>query len=204
MVLSDILAGHPMTALHALGRIASLSAALLCVATLPAAAEDVAYLLYIKGTEGKTIPFRVLWDERDGVTGRITIDAGIGYEGFLKKLGLGRTIAYDAKATRGDFVVRDPELARFVKIVVTELVRPPEQASATGRAAATAPEPEVKGAVLLITPSPDKMELEVTARLHVTYAPPQRSGPPIVKDFVNSDLVFVGQPEPKAPNQKAR
>src|SRR5882757_4218758 len=118
MVLSDILAGHPMTALHALGRTALLTASLLlCVGTLPAAAEDVAYLLYIKGTEGKTIPFRVMWDERDGETGRITIDAGIGYEGFLKKLGLGRTIAYDAKATRGDFVVRDPELARFVKLV---------------------------------------------------------------------------------------
>src|SRR5258708_1606346 len=122
MVLSDILAGHPMTAFLVLGRIASLSATLLFVGALPAAAEEVAYLLYIKGTEGKTVPFRVLWDERDGVTGRITIDTGIGYEGFLKKLGLGRTIAYDAKANRADFVVRDPELARFVKLVVTELV----------------------------------------------------------------------------------
>ena len=185
--------------------------AILCVALLllvaclhPAAAEEAAYLLYIKGTEGKTIPFRVLWDERDGMTGRITIDAGIGYEGFLKKLGLGRTIAYDAKATRGDFVVRDPELARFVKLVVTELVRPPERASVTGSVAPAPPEPEVKGAVLLITPSPDKTELEVTARLHVTYAPPQKSGPPIVKDFVNGDLVFVGGREPKGSNQKPR
>src|SRR5258708_4748346 len=137
--------------------------AILCAALLllvacvhPAAAEEAAYLLYIKGTEGKTVRFRVLWDERDGVNGHITIDAGIGYEGFLKKLGLGRMLAYDAKANRGDFVVRDPELARFVKLAVTELVRPPERAGVTGSAAAAPPEPEVKGAVLLITPSPDK------------------------------------------------
>ena len=194
-----------MTTLHALGRAAFLSAALwLPFGTPPAAADEVPYLMYIKGTEGKTVPFRVLWDQRDDANGRITVDLGLGYEGFLKKLGLARVQAFDAKLNRGDFVVRDPELARFVKIVVTELVRPPEQASATGRAAATAPEPEVKGAVLLITPTPDKTQLEVIARLHVTYAPPQKSGPPIVKDFVNSDLVFVGQPEPKAPNQKAR
>jgi hypothetical protein len=194
-----------MTTPHALGRVAFLSAALwLPFGTPPAAADEVLYLMYIKGTEGKTVPFRVLWDQRDDANGRITVDLGLGYEGFLKKLGLARVQAFDAKLNRGDFVVRDPELARFVKMVVTELVRPPEQASVTGSAAATAPEPEVKGAVLLITPAADKTQLEVIARLHVTYAPRQKSGPPIVKDFVNGDLTFVGQPEPKAPSQKTR
>jgi hypothetical protein len=192
-----------MTTPDALLRLVVLSTALLWLAQ-PAAADDVAYLMYIKGTEGKTVPFRVLWDERDDASGRITIDLGVGYEAFLKKLGLGRLQAFDAKLNRGDFVVRDPELARFVKIVVTELVRPPERASATAGAGAAAPEPEVKGAVLLITPAPDKMQLEVVARLHVTYAPPQKSGAPIVKDFVNGDLAFVGEREAKAPNQKSR
>jgi hypothetical protein len=205
MVSSDILAGHAMTAFHVLGRMASLSAALLLfVGTRPAAAEDLAYLMYIKGTEGKTVPFRVLWDERDAANGRITVDLGVGYEGFLKKIGLGRVQAFDARLNRGDFVVRDPELARFVKLVVTELVRPPERASVTAGAGVAPPEPEVKGALLLITPAPDKEQLEVIARLHVTYAPPQKSGPPIVKDFVNGDLVFVGQPEPKGQSPKAR
>jgi hypothetical protein len=180
------------------------AALMLLAGAQPAAADEVAYLMYIKGTEGKTVPFRVLWDERDAANARITVDLGLGYEGFLKKLGLARVQAFDARLNRGDFVVRDPELARFVKLVVTELVRPPERASVTGSAAAAPPEPEVKGAVLLITPSPDKTELEVTARLHVTYAPPQKSGPPIVKDFVNGDLVFVGGREPKGSNQKPR
>jgi hypothetical protein len=181
------------------------SAALMLLAGAPpAAADEVAYLMYIKGTEGKTVPFRVLWDERDAANARITVDLGLGYEGFLKKIGLARVQAFDAKFNRGDFVVRDPELARFVKTVVTELVRPPEQASMTAGAGAAAPEPEVKGALLMITPSADKTQLEVTARLHVTYAPPQKSGPPIVKDFVNGDLVFVGQPEPKGQSPKAR
>jgi hypothetical protein len=46
----------------------------------------------------------------------------------------------------------------------------------------------------------------------VSYPAPQKSGPPIVKDFVNGDLVLVGPREPKetntgaspAPNQKSR
>jgi hypothetical protein len=194
-----------MTALHALGRATFLSAALLLSAgTAPAAAEEVAYLLYIKGTEGKTIPFRVLWDERDDANGRLTVDFGLGYEGFLKTIGLPRVKAFDAKLVRGDFVVRDAELERLVKIVVTELVRPPEKAGVTGRTAAAAPEADVKGALILITPAPDKTQLEVTVRLHVSYPAPQRSGPPVVKDFVNGDLVFVGGREPKAPNPKSR
>jgi hypothetical protein len=193
-----------MTALQALGRAAFLSATLLFVGTLPAAAEEVAYLLYIKGTEGKTIPFRVLWDDRDDANGRLTVDFGLGYEGFLKKIGVPRVKAFDAKLVRGDFVVRDAELERLVKMVVTELVRPPEKAGVTGGTAAVAPEADVKGALILITPAPDKTQLEVTVRLHVSYPAPQRSGPPVVKDFVNGDLVFVGGREPKAPNPKSR
>jgi hypothetical protein len=209
MELADVLAGNPMTAFRTLRRAAVLSAALaLLVGTPPAAAEEVAYLLYIKGTEGKTVPFRVLWDERDDSNGRLTVDFGLGYEGFLKNIGLPRVAAFDAKLVHGDFVVRDDELARFVKMVVTELVRPPQKESTIGGAAAAPPAPEVKGAVLLITPAPDKAQLEVTVRLHVTYAPPQKSGPPVVKDFVNGDLIFVGGREPKdvnkGPNQKVR
>src|SRR5262245_30405802 len=194
-----------MTALHALFRVALLSAGLALLDGAPrAAAEEVAYLLYIKGTEGKTTPFRVLWDERQDASGRITVDFGIGYEGFLKQLGLPRVAAYDAKFVRGDYVVRDEELARFVTTVVTEIVRPPERASVIPGMPATPPQPEVKGATLIITPAPDRLRLEVTARLHVTYAPPQKSGPPVVKDFVNGDLVFVGPREAKAPNPKSR
>src|SRR5215475_13331246 len=94
----------------------------------PATAEELAYLLYLKGTEGKTTPFRVLWDERDDGNGRITIDFGVGYEGFLKGIGLPRLLSLDAQPNRGDFVVRNPELVQFVKSVVTEIVRPPERA----------------------------------------------------------------------------
>jgi hypothetical protein len=192
-----------MTHRPALRRPVILCAALFWLAQ-PAAADEVAYLLYIKGTEGKTVPFRVLWDERDDANGRITIDLGVGYEAFLKKLGLPRVLAFDAKLNRADFVVRDPELARIVKIVVTELVRPPERATTLGGPSTAPPEAQVEGALLLITPAPDKAQLEVIARLHVSYPAPQKSGPPIVKDFVNGDLAFAGQREPKAPTQKSR
>jgi hypothetical protein len=168
----------------------------------PATAEETAYLLYLKGTEGKTTPFRVRWDERDDGNGRITIDFGVGYEGFLKNIGLPRLLSLDAQSNRGDYVVRNPELERFVKLVVTEIVRPPERASLGGRATPPPPQADVKGALLLITPTPDKDQLEVTVRLHIMYPAPQRSGPPIVKDFVNGDFVFVGPREPKDAGQK--
>jgi hypothetical protein len=178
-----------VTPVDALRPIALLSAALALLNAAPrAAADEVAYLLYLKGTEGKTTPFRVLWDERQEGSGRITIDFGVGYAPFLKQLGLARTASYDAKLAHGDYVVHDEELARFVKT--------------PGPSAP--PPPEVKGAILIITPAPDRLRLEVTARLHVTYAPPQKSGPPVVKDFVNGDLVFVGPREAKAPNPKSR
>jgi hypothetical protein len=198
-----------MTAFRALARTASFSAVLsLAAGTLPAAAEDVAYLLYIKGTEGKTMPFRVLWGERDDGNGRLTVDFGLGYEAFLKQLGFPRVQGFDAKLVRGDFVVRNAELDHLVKTVVTEIVRPPEKAGVATGSAHAAPEADVKGALLLITPTPDKARLEVTVRLHVSYAAPQKAGPPVVKDFVNGDLVFVGGRDPKGagttPNQKSR
>src|SRR5262245_8198409 len=196
----------------ALSRPILLCALLLLPGLAPAAAEEIAYLMYIRGTEGKTTPFRVLWHERDDANGRITIDFGTGYEAFLKRLGLPRVVAYDAQHRTGDFVVRNDELARLVKIVCTEIVRPPERAGLAPGAAAAPPEADVKAALLLIRPAPDRSELEVTVRLHVSYPAPQKSGPPIVKDFVNGDLVFVGPREPKetnkgaspAPNQKSR
>jgi hypothetical protein len=199
-----------MTAFRRLGRAAFLSAALwLALGTLPAAAEEIAYLLYIKGTEGKTVPFRVLWDEHDDGYGRLIVDFGLGYEGFLKKLGLPRMMGFDAKLIGGEFVVRNAELDHFVKTVVTEIVRPPEKASTTIAPAPAAPEADVKDAQLLIVPT--KAQLEVTVRLHVSYParePPQKSGPPVVKDFVDGDLVFVGRRDPKAAattsNQKSR
>ena len=169
-----------------------------------AAAEEVAYLLYLKGTEGKTPPFRVLWNEIDDSSARITIDTGTGYETWLKKLGLNRVLAYDAKRQHQDFVVRDPQLTRFVNVVSNDLVRGLQQATVVPGLAPPPATAQVEGAVLLITPSRDPAALEVTARLHVTYPAPQKSGPPITKDLVNGDLVFVGQPEPKGAGQKAK
>ena len=72
----------------------------------------------------------------------------------------------------------NPELAQFVKSVVTEIVRPPERASVGGKAPPAPPQADVQGALLLITPAPEKDQLEVTVRLHVNYPVPQRSGPP--------------------------
>jgi hypothetical protein len=170
----------------------------------PAAADEVAYLTYLKGTEGKTAPFRVLWNEVDDANARITIDLGTPYQAWLKKLGLARVLKYDARRNRKEFVVRDPQFTRFVKIVATDFVPGLQQAIPLASGAAAPADAEVQGAVLLISPAPDKAQLEVIARLHVTYLMPQKSGPPVVKDLVNGDLIFLGQPEPKGPNQKSR
>ena len=48
------------------------------------------------------------------------------------------------------------------KIGVTELVRPPEKAGVAAGSAAAAPEADVKGALVLITPAADKAQLEIT------------------------------------------
>jgi hypothetical protein len=114
-----------MKALHR-GRPAQmvmLSALLSWSAAAPAVADEVTYLTYLKGTEGKVAPFRVQWNEVDDAKGRITIDLGTPYEAWLKKLGLGRVQAFDAKLNRQEFVVRDPLLTRFVTVVASDLVR---------------------------------------------------------------------------------
>jgi hypothetical protein len=190
-----------MQALHRgrRSRAALLSGVSLWLAAAPAGADEVTYLTYLKGTEGKVAPFRVQWNEVDDANGRITIDLGTPYEAWLKKLGLGRVLAYDAKLNRREFVVRDPLLVRFVTIVASDLVRGPQQTNVPPGVAPISTGAQVEGAVLLITPAADN--LEVIARLHVTYPVPQKSAPPVVKDLVNGDLVFLGQPEPK---QKSR
>ena len=181
-----------------------LAAALLLASIGPAAADETAYLLYLKGTEGKVTPFRVLWNEIDDANARITIDVGKDYESWLKKLGLGRVIAYDAKLQRRDFVVRDPELTRFVNVVSNDLVRGVQQANLLPGVTPITTGAQVEGAVLFISKSADPAQLEVTARLHVTYPVPQKGGPPVVKDLINGDLIFVGGPEPKGANQKGK
>ena len=62
------------------------------------------------------------------------------------------------------------------------------------------------GATLLITPAPGPAhtQLELIARLHVAYLAPQKFGPPRLADLINSDLTFVGEPEPMAPEDVAR
>jgi hypothetical protein len=158
-------------------------------------AAEVAYLMYAPGTEGKTVPMRVLWDEVDAGNARITIDLGAQYEPYLAKLGLGRVIKHDAKLNKRQFIVRDLEFTRFVKIVATSIVHGLLQAKAPSEPPAQLPEADVPGAMLLITPTRGPPQLEVIARLHVTYPAPQPSGSPQVKDLLNTDLTFVGKPE---------
>jgi hypothetical protein len=187
------------TAGRSFHHVAILSAALLLAAG-PAAAAEVSYLMYSKGTEGKTVPIRVLWDDRADGNACITIDLSTQYEAWLKKLGLDPVLKYDAKLNKSTFMVRDPELTRFVKIVATSIVQallkptnpPPEPPADQPPPVATVP-----GAVLLITPGKGTPpgQLEVIARLHVTYSVPQKSGPPKTADLINNDLTFVGKPE---------
>ena len=93
---------------------AAILSAALSFAAGPAAGAEVAYLMYGKGTEGKTVPIRVLWDNRADGNARITIDLTTQYEAWLKKLGLDPVLKYDAKLNKSTFMVRDPELTRFV------------------------------------------------------------------------------------------
>ena len=107
-----------------------LRAPLLCAALLwslvgPAGAEDVPYLMYVRGSEGPpATPMRVLWDVVDGSNARITIDFGEKYEPALAKLGFGRVLKYDAKPDKkAPFAVRDPEFTRLVKSISTSVVQ---------------------------------------------------------------------------------
>ena len=180
-------------------------AAVLCaVAALAvaaaASADETAYLMYLKGSEGPpAVPMRVLWDARDDANGRVTIDLGEKYEPALMKLGLPRVLAYDAKLDKSQFAVRDGEFARFVKVVATSIVQGFLTASPVPGAWAQPAEVKVHTAALLITPAHER--LEVTARLYVTYLWPQKSGPPKVQDLIKGDIVFVGQPEPAGPGE---
>jgi hypothetical protein len=177
------------------------AAVLMVVAALslagPAAAEETAYLMYLRGSEGPpAVPFRVLWDTLDAANARITIDLGEKYEPALTKLALPRVLKYDAKLDKAQFVVRDPELTRFVKVVATSIVQGILQASQLSGAWAQKPDADVQNAALHITP-PRAGRLEVATWLHVTYLAPQKSGRPKVQDLIKGDIVFVGGPEPK-------
>ena len=93
---------------------AMLPAAILSLSLIgPAAADEVAYLMYAPGNKGKTEPIRILWDELDQANARITIDVGEQFEPWLKRIGLGRVLKYDAKANKQQFVVRDPQLTEL-------------------------------------------------------------------------------------------
>jgi len=170
-------------------------AALLCALAAPASADETAYLMYLKGSEGPpAVPMRVLWDARDAANGHVTIDLGAKYEPALTKLGLPRVLEYDAKLDKSQFAVRDGEFARFVKVVATSIVQGFLTASPVPGAWAQPAEVKVHTAALLITPARER--LEVVARLHVTYLDPQKSGPPKVQDLIKGDIIFVGQSEP--------
>jgi hypothetical protein len=184
-----------------LRRTFSILAVLLCAVVLtaaaPVAAGATAYLMYIKGSEGPpSVPMRVVWEPRDA-NPHVTIDLGAKYEPALTKLGLPRVLEYDAIPEKSQFVVRDPEFARFVKTVAASIVQGFLTASPVPGAWAQPADVKVHTAALLITPAPAR--LEVIARLHVTYLDPQKSGPPKVQDLIKGDIIFVGQPEPAPP-----
>jgi hypothetical protein len=162
-------------------------------------ADEVAYLMYVKGSEGPpATPMRVLWDVRDDANARITIDLGEKYEPVLAKLGLARVLKYDAKREKAQFVVRDLAFTRFVKTVATSVVQALLTASTIPSAWAQPPDAQVKDAALLITPAPRPAPLEIAAWLHVSYLAPQKSGHPKPQDLIKGDLVFVGRPEDAA------
>jgi hypothetical protein len=171
------------------------AAAIFLSEAAPAITAETAYLMYLKGSEGPpATPFRVLWDEIDEASGRITIDLGAQYEEFLNRIGLVRVLKYDAKREKAQFIVRNPDLTRFVKTVSTSIIQgllPKTPPGAWARPA----EATVHGAALSITAAPGKDRLEVITWLHVAYPEPQKSGPPKTRNFIKGDLVFVGGPE---------
>jgi hypothetical protein len=171
----------------------------------PAAAEETAYLMYVKGSEGPpATPLRVLWNVLDDANARITIDFGSKYEPALTKLGLERVVKYDAKREQAKFVVRDISFTHFIKTIANSVVQGLLTASAVPGARAQPPDAQVQDAALLITPSPRPAPLEIAAWLYVTYQAPQKSGQPKQQDLIKGDIVFVGQPEPAAPGDAAQ
>ena len=181
-------------------RVAVLCAVASLAVAAPAAADETAYLMYLKGSEGPpAVPMRVLWDARDGANGHVAIDLGAKYEPALTKLGLPRVLEYDATRDKSQFAVREGEFVRFVKVVATSIVQGFLTASPVPGAWAQPADVKVHTAALLITPAHERLEL--IARLYVTYLDPQKSGPPKVQDLIKGDIVFVGQPEPKGPGE---
>jgi hypothetical protein len=160
----------------------------------PASADETAYLMYLKGSEGPpAVPMRVVWDARDDANGRVTIDLGEKYEPALTKLGLPRVLEYDARRDKSQFAVREGEFVRFVKVVAASIVQGFLTASPVPGAWAQPADVKVHTAALLITPARERLEL--IARLYVTYLDPQKSGPPKVQDLIKGDIIFVGWPE---------
>jgi hypothetical protein len=172
------------------------SALVLLATAAPVAADEVAYLMYVKGSEGPpATPMRVLWDVRDDANARITIDLGEKYEPALTKLGLARVLKYDAKREQARFVVRDGAFTHFVKTVADSVVQALLTASSVPGAWAQPPDAQVQDAALLITAAPRPAPLEIAAWLYVTYLAPQKSGRPKPQNLIKGDLVFVGRPE---------
>jgi hypothetical protein len=190
-----------MKALHRHVRAAIVAAVALTPIAGTAAADEVTYLMYLKGSEGPpATPFRVLWDVLDQANARITIDLGDKYEPALVKLGLDRVLKYDAKLEQSRFVVRNPDLTHFVKVVGTSIVKGMLETSPIAGAWAQKPDADVKMAEFHITPEPRPARLEVTTWLHVSYLAPQKAGSPKPQDLIKGDLIFVGQPEPRQPD----
>jgi hypothetical protein len=176
------------------------SATVWLAAAAPAAAEENAYLMYVKGSEGPpATPLRVLWNVVDDANARITIDFGTKYEPALTKLGLERIVKYDAKREQARFVVRDTSFTHFIKTIANSVVQGLLGASTVPGSWAQPPDAQVQDAALLITPSPRPAPLEIAAWLYVTYQAPQKSGRPKQQDLIKGDIVFVGQPEPATP-----
>jgi hypothetical protein len=99
-------------------------------------------------------------------------------------------LSYDAVLDSARFVVRAPELARFVHTIAVSVVEGLLNASG---APAPNPQAEVKRAELHISPRPPL--LEVVTWLHVTYLAPKRWGRAKVRDLIKGDLIFVGRHE---------
>src|SRR5262245_66327671 len=93
---------------HGLGARAAVLCAVASLAVAAAAsADETAYLMYVKGSEGPpAMPMRVLWDARDDANGSVTIDLGEKYEPALNKVGLPRVLEYDVKRDKPTFAVR--------------------------------------------------------------------------------------------------
>src|SRR5262249_39301043 len=138
-------------------RILSARTAALCALAVvwgaaSAAATETAYLMYLKGSEGPpAVPMRVVWDDTKP---RVTIDLGAKSGPALTKLGFPRLLEYDATRDNSQFAVRDPEFARFVKVVAASIVQGFLTASPVSGAWAQPAEVTVHTATLLVTPAP--------------------------------------------------